>query len=308
MTRPLASLSLDLDNLWSYLKVQGNPEWRALPSFLDRAVPRILAYLASRDATITFFLVGQDAAREEHREALQAIAAAGHEIGNHSFHHEPWVASAPFQEADREIARAHEAIALATGREPCGFRGPGFATSPALLAALRSRGYRYDASCVPTFVGPLARWYYLRAAKLRGPERRKRAALFGRFRDVAAPNRAHAKATPYGRIVEVPVTTMPWTRLPIHLSYVHYLDGLSPKAADAYFATALDLCRATGTAPSLLLHPLDFLGGDDVPELRFFPAMDRCGERKTAATARFVDAYLRRFEVVPMLRHAESVA
>ena len=57
--------------------------------------------------------------------------------------------------------------------------------------------------------------------------------------------------------------------------------------------------------PSLLLHPLDFLGRDDVPELAFFPAMERPGERKRAASARFIDAYLRRFDVIPLERHAK---
>lgn len=89
--KPAASLSLDLDNLWSYLKIHGDPGWESLPSYLDVAVPRILAFLAERGLSITFFVVGQDAEREENREALASIAAAGHEIGNHSFHHDSWL-------------------------------------------------------------------------------------------------------------------------------------------------------------------------------------------------------------------------
>ena len=38
-----ASLSLDLDNLWSYLKVHGDPSWEGFPSYLDLVVPRVLA-------------------------------------------------------------------------------------------------------------------------------------------------------------------------------------------------------------------------------------------------------------------------
>ena len=41
-------------------------------------------------------------------------------------------------------------------------------------------------------------------------------------------------------------------------------------------------CRVTGTEPSFLLHPLDVIGGDQVPELDFFPGMDVPSERKTA--------------------------
>src|SRR3954471_12270702 len=92
MTKPLASLSLDLDNEWSYLKTHGDPEWRHLPSYLDTVVPRVLQFLEKRDQQrITFFVVGQDAALTKNEEAIASIASAGHEIGNHSFHHEPWL-------------------------------------------------------------------------------------------------------------------------------------------------------------------------------------------------------------------------
>ena len=32
MPRPCASLSLDLDNAWSYLKTRGDDAWTAMPS------------------------------------------------------------------------------------------------------------------------------------------------------------------------------------------------------------------------------------------------------------------------------------
>ena len=38
--KPAASISLDLDNLWSYLKTQGAPGWESYPSYLDQVVPR----------------------------------------------------------------------------------------------------------------------------------------------------------------------------------------------------------------------------------------------------------------------------
>ena len=42
MTKPLASLSLDLDNKWSYMKTHGDAGWEAFPSYLDIVVPRVL--------------------------------------------------------------------------------------------------------------------------------------------------------------------------------------------------------------------------------------------------------------------------
>jgi len=91
MTKPIASLSLDLDNKWSYMKTHGDEGWESYPTYLDIVVPRVLNFLKEHNLTITFFVVGQDAARSENRTALKMISDAGHEIGNHSFNHEPWL-------------------------------------------------------------------------------------------------------------------------------------------------------------------------------------------------------------------------
>ena len=116
--KPVASLSLDLDNQWSYMKTSGDAAWAAFPSYLDLAVPRILDFLAERKLEITVFIVGQDAERPENRAALAAIAAAGHEVGNHSHRHEPWLHLYPDAEIEAEIARAEAAIVEATGQAP----------------------------------------------------------------------------------------------------------------------------------------------------------------------------------------------
>ena len=50
-----------------------------------------LEFLRERNLKITFFIVGQDAHLEKNHEALKQISEAKHEIGNHSFNHEPWL-------------------------------------------------------------------------------------------------------------------------------------------------------------------------------------------------------------------------
>ena len=59
-----ASLSLDLDNQWTYMRTHGDAGWESYPSYLDLVVPRVLRALAERDLKITFFIVGRDAAIE----------------------------------------------------------------------------------------------------------------------------------------------------------------------------------------------------------------------------------------------------
>jgi hypothetical protein len=305
--KPLASLSLDLDNKWSYLKTHGDAGWEAYPTYLPLVVPRVLDMLRRRGLTITFFVVGQDAARAENHDALRALAEAGHEIGNHSFRHEPWLHLYSEQEIEDELARAEEAIEEATGVRPRGFRGPGFSLSPAVLRVLVRRGYRCDASTFPTFLGPLARAYYFLTARLSEGERSQRKQLFGTFKEGFRPLKGYLWATPEGPLPEIPVTTLPGLRTPFHVSYLLYLSSFLPGLALAYFRAALRLCRWTRTAPSLLLHPLDFLGGDDVPELGFFPAMNLPAARKLDFVSKVLDVYASWFRVVPVGLHADEV-
>jgi hypothetical protein len=306
--RPPASLSLDLDDKWSYLKTHGDAGWRGLPSYLERFVPRLLAFLAARRLTITVFVVGQDAALPRNREVFAALGASGHEVGNHSFHHEPWLHLYSETELEAELASAEEAIERATGRRPRGFRGPGYSLSEATLRVLARRGYRYDASTLPTFLGPLARAYYFLGSRFSREERRQRRALFGRLSDGLRPIKPYFWSVGGSRLLELPVTTMPLVRLPIHASYVIYLSRISPSLARLYFRSALALCRLGGAQPSLLLHPLDLLGGEDAPELSFFPGMGLPASAKLAVVGECLDALESRFEVMSLERHAALVA
>lgn len=305
--RPLASLSLDLDNLWSYMKTHGDPGWEDLPSYLDLVVPRVLDFLSERSLQITFFIVGQDAAIEGNRAILAQIVERGHEVGNHSFHHEPWLHLYPTDVLERELMVAEEAIESATGQRPTGFRGPGYSLSRETLDLLKRRGYRYDASTFPTFLGPLARAYYFATAKLSAEQRDERAVLFGGLRDGLRPSGAYRWDLAQGALLEIPVTTIPGLKTPFHPSYLLYLAGYSPAAARAYLRLALQACRVARVQPSFLLHPLDFLGHDDLEQLAFFPGMSQPATRKLAWLSCFLDDLTRSFDVVPMGRHAEAL-
>jgi peptidoglycan-N-acetylglucosamine deacetylase len=302
--KPSAALSLDLDNCWSYLKIRGDERWRERPSYLPELVPLVLEQLNRLGQRITFFIVGSDAMFPENREPLRAIVRAGHDIGNHSYRHESWMHRYTREEVEDDIVRAEIAIVQLTGVRPRGFRGPGFAISPQIIDVLAARGYRYDASTLPTFIGPLARAYYFRRSKLSALQQRERATLFGSWRDGLRPNRPH----PSGEILELPVTVMPGLRTPFHVSYLLYVAAYSRCAALAYLRSALTLCRMTGTAPSLLLHPLDFLGAGEAAGLEFFPGMQLSGDFKRGFVEDVIREYQRHFAVSAMDEFAAHVA
>ena len=77
-------------------------------------------------------------------------------------------------------------------------------------------------------------------------------------------------------------------RVPIHVSYVLYLERVSPPLARAYFRPRCAACRVARVEPSILLHPLDFLGGDDAARLgpRVLPRHGLPGERRSGARRR----------------------
>lgn len=304
----LLSLSLDLDNQWSYMKTHGDAGWQSHPSYLDDVVPRILGFLAARGLTISFFIVGQDAALPKNGAVLAAIAAAGHEIGNHSFRHEPWLHLYSPAELDEELQRAEQAIEAATGVKPRGFRGPGYSLSEATLETLQKRGYDYDATVFPNLLNPLARAYLFSTSKLTAEEKKQRSALFGTWKDALRPVRPFQWRLSGGRLLEIPVTTLPVFKVPMHLSYLIYLAKFSRAAARAYLRFALGVCAMTATCPSILLHPLDFMGGEDCPPLAFFPGMDIPRERKLEIVGELFDILAAGRELVTMGEHARRAA
>ncbi|MCB0855453.1 MAG: polysaccharide deacetylase family protein, partial [Bacteroidetes bacterium] len=288
-------------------KTHGDPNWDQYPSYLSYAVPRILDFLDNQETTISFFIVAQDAAFESNREVLGEIAHRGHEIGNHTFHHDPWLHLYSEEEIDHEITRAEEFIELATGVKPRGFRGPGFSFSENVLKVLTRKNYLYDASTFPNILNPLARAYFLATSNLSKEERKQRAGLFGSWKDGFRPNKPYHWQFNEQQLLEIPVTTMPLFKVPIHTSYILYLATYSVPLAMAYFRFVLMMCRISRTSPSILLHPLDFIGKDDTTALSFFPAMNVESQKKLMVMGRVFEMLKKEYHLVDMQTHAGVV-
>ena len=146
--KPLASLSLDLDNLWAYQMTHGDEGWDEYGSYLDTLVPLVLDQLAAEQLRLTFFVVGQDAALARNEKAIGALAEAGHEIGNHSFRHQPWLHRYTPDEIHEELRRTEVAIEAVTGglRASSFDRGGGLCRTAAIAHLHQVRGLE-GASC-----------------------------------------------------------------------------------------------------------------------------------------------------------------
>src|SRR5207249_5815589 len=100
------------------------------------STPEILRVLEAERVPATFFVVGREVAG---REALvQRMLADGDALGDHSWDHADLAAAGPH--AARELTETNAAIVRAAGYQPCVFRAPFGATSPALVAEAGALG------------------------------------------------------------------------------------------------------------------------------------------------------------------------
>ncbi|WP_019633512.1 polysaccharide deacetylase family protein [Actinomadura atramentaria] len=84
--------------------------------------PRVLDLLEEHQIHATFFMIGEQVA--EWPKLVQRVAAAGHQICNHTWTH-PMLSGLPEKRLRREIVHAHDKIAQTAGIVPQFFRAPG---------------------------------------------------------------------------------------------------------------------------------------------------------------------------------------
>jgi peptidoglycan/xylan/chitin deacetylase (PgdA/CDA1 family) len=101
--------------------------------------PAVLDVLAAASVPATFFLVGEQVARE--RALAREILAAGHEIALHCHRHRNLLRLTPPQVRE-DIARALTLIEDATGRAPRSYRPPYGVLNASALALARRHGWR----------------------------------------------------------------------------------------------------------------------------------------------------------------------
>lgn len=105
-----------------------------------RHTPAISRELADRGHRATFFMLAR--AVEAHPEVAAQVLADGHEIASHGADHRLLAFASP-KEVRRQLARAEDSIARATGTPPAKlFRPPHGVRSPWLTGVVRRCGYR----------------------------------------------------------------------------------------------------------------------------------------------------------------------
>lgn len=104
-----------------------------------RNTEEILSILKEYEIRATFFVIGENAAKDPDR--IKMIYDAGHEIGNHTYTH-AYISKISKEALEEEIAKTEEILIEITGEKPRVFRPPGGYYDDASLEVLEKKGYQ----------------------------------------------------------------------------------------------------------------------------------------------------------------------
>lgn len=214
----LCSISVDLDEIHHYHAIHGSKPGLGAPgehAVYDIAVPRFRDFASAQGIPLTLFAVGADMQRAGNGGSLRALAAAGHEIGNHTFEHHYDLSRRPAVEVREQIAKANDALERHTGQRPVGFRAPGYEMSDDVYAAVADCGMAYSSSVFPCPYYYAAKLAVLGGLWLRGKTSKS---IVGGPRALTAPTEPYRVGRPYWQkgsgLLELPIQVTPGLRLP----------------------------------------------------------------------------------------------
>jgi peptidoglycan/xylan/chitin deacetylase (PgdA/CDA1 family) len=148
MEQPHATVCLTFD--FDAISVWIGPRGATSPSAISRGeyavvgVRRILQLLERTGIPATFFIPGHTV--ETYPESVEAILAAGHEVGHHGYLHENPCA---LEGKDAELAvieRGLAALERVAGITPTGYRSPSWDNSPHTIELLLEYNFAYESS------------------------------------------------------------------------------------------------------------------------------------------------------------------
>lgn len=243
----MINLHVDVDNLWVYekefdIKINKNQEY-----IYSQALPVLLNLLKKSKSKATFMIIGQDLKLKACLAFCKKALSLGHEIANHTWNHPISFGTMSYGDKEQQIVKAHQEITKICGKEPVGFRGPGYYQDEEIITILQKLNYQYDASVIPGFAQILMKAYtYMKGEK-------NRYKTFGRLNYIL--DRQH----PYifkgvhqnKKLLELPISVLPFIRLPMHTTFAYFLGAWYRKLILSYL-------KSRPKYMLYLLHAIDF--------------------------------------------------
>lgn len=209
------SIHVDMDdNQWVLPRQRNTAFDVSTTEHYSRAVRNVERYLAPYP--LTLFLVGLDMTVDAKVRAVERLArnCSNVEIANHSLSHNNNFLCLSYDDRRKEVVEADRIIKAAFDL-PClyGYRSPGYVFNNEILGILKESNYVYDASCFPSFYGPILRTLN---RLLNGVPGRSN---YGTFMSGFHSNEP-VPADPEGSLWAINVSVCPFLRCPIHYSMV----------------------------------------------------------------------------------------
>ncbi len=152
-SRPLLNaLTVDVEDYYqveAFTDVVRQEDWPNWESRVVRNTQLLLETFAQHNVRGTFFILGYVA--EKHPELVQEIAAAGHEVACHSYHHRLVYTQTP-DEFRQDLRQAKQRLEDLIGAAVVGYRAPSYSITAQSLWALDiliEEGFAYDSSIFP---------------------------------------------------------------------------------------------------------------------------------------------------------------
>jgi peptidoglycan/xylan/chitin deacetylase (PgdA/CDA1 family) len=233
-------------------------------------VPLLLDLFREFDVCATFFLTSDVA--ENTSDTIKKVVNCGHEIACHGFKHQLLNLNSRDEQLEN-IKKATEIIDENLRIAPIGFRAPVNRVNEKTLGVLAELGYKYDSSVAPS-LKILNKHYFPKAP---------RTPYWPSMRDIGQRGQFP--------ILEIPLSVLPWTRLPTGLSYI-MLFGL-----DFY---KFFLSRIDQEIVTVFLHPYDLFvlpkrtNFEVIEQKTFFRLLYKKGKGKGYAILRELLEFLER--------------
>jgi peptidoglycan-N-acetylglucosamine deacetylase len=249
------AISVDVDTLQSIYHGRGRKRAEYTFAEFRMGLENLSRFLEPYGVNATLFMVGSDLLVPANQPAVRAMAAAGHEIANHTHTHAQGFRLLSSEEQERELAGMEEACVAVTGRRPVGFRSPGWNMGDQALPILKRRGYVYDSSIHPMLATPAFKalhWLSTSAC-----EARERSTL-GQWSYMFAPLRPYRTDASRlsrrgdGGVVEFPMSVVPGIRAPFWATFL-LASGLH------VFRACYRAIRSAGLPMHYMFHLSDFV-------------------------------------------------
>lgn len=220
VSNKMGTIQIDVDGLWVIFQHFGFDYQDVQDLLYESALPRFLDLFDEYKIKATFFVVGKDLLSAAKVKLLKKVVEKGHEIANHTMTHAEGFSFLTFNKKKQEIVEAEKIIQDKLGVVTKGFRTPSNDVDEEVLKILEDRGYLYDSSLLPTYYGPLLKKIKFSSLKVARKDRYLGKFSYGLaplFPFSPSPKTIWQKGSM--RIIEVPISTMPWFRVPFHASF-----------------------------------------------------------------------------------------